>query len=664
MKVWESKIGDLHPNWQEYPKSSTKHTDAVVDVVLSHDRQGKWLLSASLDKDRTVKIWDTQSGQLLGILKHDASLTDVVFSQDGKTIVSASKDGIIKVWDWNGQKARFLYEKKQASNSIADIVMSDDSTTIASGAQDGKVNAWAVRSGKLLQSLSLGKNPVTSVAIAPDGKTIIWGNQKNQVIVWDTLHKEPTELGKHQGTVNDVKLSQDGRMIASAGDDAVIQLWDLPSRKLKYTLIGHQASLNKMLFSKDDKYLFSTGKDKTIRIWDTRSGRLLDILVGHTNAIEAIDYNLETKTLVSAGGDQTLRIWKPDFQISHYLQQNRVSKIPVLASVYAVATARNSSQVAVGGSDNHVWLSDHGFKKPIKLSEEHEGSIYTLAFSPDGKTLVSGGADKQIAIWDVHTKSFKRFLDNPIDTINALAFHPQKNNLLASGGRDNKILLWDLDKKTSSKLGKHSGVSISAIAFNSDGQYLASGDRKGNIYLWDVQLQVLKYGLTETDGKSITALAFHPTQKNLLVSADTNGTMLLWNTNLKNYQVIVKKDPESQECLQRKDNNQPIGSIQTIAFSPDGQYLASAGNDTKIRLWKKDTNNSYQFERLVGKHQATVYSVAFTKDKLILISGGDDAKVNSWPVEKQQPKLKPACDRLQTHPALKDIKEICEQTDP
>lgn len=652
LKVWDLKTGKLRSTWKDYSKFKNKHTDGINDVVLSHDQQGKWLLSASLD--RTVKIWDTQSGQLLDTLKHDDSVRDVVISRDGKTIVSASRDGIIKFWDWNGQKAHLRYERKRASKSIADIVMSANGKILASGGQDGKVNVWDVPSGQLLRFLSLNQSRITSVAIAQDGQTIIWGNQNKEVILWKTSFRKPKLLGEHQGTVSEIKISPNGKMLASAGDDAVIKIWDLRSEILKHTLVGHQASLNKILFSQDSQYLFSTGKDTTIRIWDTNSGRVRDILVGHTNAIEAIDYHLKSKTLVSAGGDRTVRLWKPDFQIPQYLISDRASIIPVLSTVNAVATSQNSSLVAVGGSDNQVWLwNPKSNKEPIPLLKKHKNSIYTLAFSPDGKTLVSGGGDQQILVWDVQKKAFKRSLGTNLDTINALAFHPTDNNILVSAGRDKKILLWDLKTGHFRLLGTNNDP-ISAIAINSDGTRLASGDRKGNIKLWNYPSKTFIRNLeNKNTDNSITSLAFDPTQKNHLVGANTRGTLLLWDTETGN----------PQEITNLKSDDQPVGSIQTIAFSPNGQYLASAGNDKKIRLWKKDANN-FQFERVIGKHQATVYSIAFTKnaeDQPILISGGDDAKVNSWSVEKQLPDLKPACERLQIHPIYNEIKNICQQ---
>ncbi|HSL44993.1 MAG TPA: hypothetical protein VK897_16295 [Anaerolineales bacterium] len=244
----------------------------------------------------------------------------------------------------------------------------------------------------------------------------------------------------------------------------------------------------------------------------------------------------------------------------------------------------------------------------------HSGGVQSIAFSPDGKVLASGGDDSTIFLWDMATR---RPIGQPLaghtGSVLGVAFSPD-GNFFASGSADNTVIFWDMT--TRQPLGPplvgHSG-SINTVVFSPDGKFLASGSDDSTVILWDVSTrQPIGQPLANHRG-SISSIAFSPDGK-LLASGSADSTVLLWD--------VATRQPVGEPLSEH------TGEIISIAFSPDGKLLASGSKDNNIILWDLTTR---EFGRLRG-HSGSVNSVAFSPDSQTLISGGGDSISILWDV--------------------------------
>jgi len=254
--------------------------------------------------------------------------------------------------------------------------------------------------------------------------------------------------------------------------------------------------------------------------------------------------------------------------------------------------------------------------------------MYTLAASPDGKTLATGGCgafkgqqiyrnctEGMIFLWDLATQQLR---GSPFKghekVILSLAFSPN-GKLLASGSEDQTINIWDVKSgKVLQTLKEHKGP-VQTLAFSPDGKTLASGSVDQTLILWDVKTgKMLDSPLTEhTD--TIWSIAFSPDGK-LLASGSRDKTLIFWD--------VAKRKPLGKPLPQ-------AGFLRSVTFSPDGKYLAVGGEDTNVTLWDV-AKQQIVGQPLVG-HTSTVYDLAFSPDSKLLISASADKTLLLWDVE-------------------------------
>jgi WD40 repeat protein len=230
-------------------------------------------------------------------------------------------------------------------------------------------------------------------------------------------------------------------------------------------------------------------------------------------------------------------------------------------------------------------------------------AISSLALS--NRWLASASEDKTIRLWDLATGKTSYILASHQGFVEAVAFQPGSANILASGSRDKTIKIWELDKVLY-HLSSHS-QAVNALAFNLNGQQLASGSSDRTIKLWQVATGKLITTLTGHKLK-ITALAFNAA--GILASASADGTISIWQGDQMQHQLTGH-----------------IGAVTTIAFSPNGQLLASAGEDRSIRLWDTQTWNCRQ---VLPGHSWQVSALAFMPNGKVLLSGSWDKTVKFW----------------------------------
>lgn len=283
------------------------HTNTVWTVTISPD--GHTLVSGSGDK--TIKIWDLDSGQLQRTLSEDtAEVLSVALSPDGQTLTSGSyaTDKAIKIWQLNTDKPRPTLG--MASN-VWSVALSPDGQTVASSSGDGSIKIWNLHTGALLRTLIGHTDTVWSVAISPDGQTLVSGSKDKTIKIWNlqTGALRRTLKG-HSDRVRSVAISPDGQTLVSSSWDKTIKIWNLQTGKLLHNLRGHSNYVNSVAISPDSKIIASGSDDETIKLWDLNTGELLGTLFGHTGNINCVSFNDDGRVLASSSEDQTIKIWQ------------------------------------------------------------------------------------------------------------------------------------------------------------------------------------------------------------------------------------------------------------------------------------------------------------------------------------------------------------------
>ena len=280
------------------------HSNGVSSVVFSPD--GKTLASGS--KDTTIKLWSVDKGECFRTLSgHSIYIWSVAFSPDGKTLTSGSSDCTIKFWSVDsGECLRTLDVLRYASS----IVFSPDGKTLASGCGDTTIKLWSADKGECLRTLSGHFTDVLSVAYSPDGKTLASGSADKTIKLWSVDSGECLRtFSGHSGSVNSVAFSPDGKTLASGSTDKTIILWSVESGTCIRKLSGHSLAVLSVAFSPDGHKLASGSLDHKIKLWTVDSGECLHTLSGHSDFVDSVAFSPDGSKLASGSWDKTINLW-------------------------------------------------------------------------------------------------------------------------------------------------------------------------------------------------------------------------------------------------------------------------------------------------------------------------------------------------------------------
>jgi WD40 repeat protein len=283
--------------------------------------------------------------------------------------------------------------------------------------------------------------------------------------------------------------------------------------------------------------------------------------------------------------------------------------------VLSISFSPDGKTLASGGLDYSIRLWNVETGKKISTIQRDGGTIKSLSFSPNGKTLAFGGNDQTIKLWDVKIgKEIKTFNGRHLDTVNGLSFSPD-GKILASGSDDQTIKLWDVETgKEISTFKGHTG-GIMDVSFSPDGKILASGSDDQTIKLWDVNTgKETRTPLKHTE--PVFTVAFSRDGKTL-ASGGKDKKITLWDL----------KTGKKSHTLEGHDNY-----VYSLDFGSDGKTLASSSSDNTIKLWNLKTHKP--IETLYG-HDDTVKQVRFSPGGKILASGSWDSTIKLWDLAKE-----------------------------
>ncbi len=520
-------------------KTALLDTPSSVIWTLAFSPDGQMLASGGYE-DSTISLWDVRTQMLVGTFdghSRAARLTNhavssIAFSPDGKILASGStNDCTLRLWDVasRGQIALLLELDTDKLDGVNSVEFSPDGTLLASASDDGVIRMWNARTLKQIGELETKSGGVTSIAFRPDGKMLASLNGQvaatarhrggdMAIRLWEVQsRKQIAELGSHTASVDSVAVSPDNKLFAAGRQDGSVELWDLESQARNDVLRGHDAAVKCVVFSPDGRLLASSAKEHA-RVWNLQS--LEEIAAfKHTAIVESIAFSPDGKTLACVD-ENCIRLW----------DLHQETQISVLGE----APLTEEDLIGETGAFYFLtrlinWLLGI---PPTKLPVHYTSTIQSIAFSPDGKSLVSGGLDNTVRLWDVGERReiFSCGQDpDGADFTNILsvAFSPT-GTVFASAGYQKEIHLWSAtDLMFIGTL--NTGEKVEALAFHPDGRFLAAGVG-ARIRVWDIETREELAPLEGSLG-AVKTLAFSSDGKTLVGSVERSGVIQMWDTS-------------------------------------------------------------------------------------------------------------------------------------
>ena len=573
---------------------------------------------------------------------------------------------------------------------ISSLNFSPNGKLLISGATSGVVKLWEVSSGYLLAELERHANMVTTATFSPNGKAIATCSFDKRMRLWDVQTKKKLwDIEAHDKAINGLAFSPDGALIASVSYDKKLKLWNAQSGQLLQTFVGHQGDVKSVDFSADGQLLLTASADKTMRIWDIDTGETVALFpkdthwirsahfLGNNDFVVSKNYNEEIKfwnirertiaqvckvkslsdnllafrdeNIIYSQGDQVNLIGLNNCQAAQIIskQAGNISSLALSRDQKMIAIGNNSYDISIWKTNGeritlipgfrekctyanfskngrHVVIASHTGKKGsfLKVTATHlysdiisapitfnDKKAEVCAIAGNNQELIAGFYNGSLEVWKINAQKARKTNTIQAHTRYITGLHTAfKGHQFITASADNTAKIWDTKtKKVFKTLEAHRFPVIDAV-FTTDDKWVVTGSTDQTAIFWSVADDGrLVYS---NDYVPLRAVAVSPTELRI-VTGNNRSKMKIWD---------IKK----RTVIRSFKLKSPVNSFD---YSPDGKKLLAGLSNGKILVW--DTRN-WRVSDVINLPKRHISRVAYSPDGKKIMASSWDGKTRIY----------------------------------